>query len=828
MNPKLIEAVTIFKELGWEEVTPENVMELPLGTAEQRKVALAGLKSGEWRKWEKRENGGWGDISLVDVEEFKLALFAVRIGVDAKRATHIIFPREREEMVVAVIAARGTKYAMDFISHACTANHRPYENATTYFGNVAVRLVYQLSLEVPRTVDYMKDWSVYAAAALGLKVELPRIDRDRYESNLPNIEMIKQRFGEHTQVGVSVNTPATGPFGRVLPAGVARGWLARELALPLVFSALDLAVRPGDRKVWLQVLDELAVKDEELHERIQALIPLVASGDTTIVKRLAPLFIANESDEMLTEVLLASFSATAKSAKQLVLKSALKRPCPENTAELSAWLSLMAKDKDKSIASLAERLMQQWCIDDDNSLTEPHVVQGLWQETPPVWKVPPFELGEVSPEALTDLAAGLVKHPEVIHDIVGERFLAMANAVAYEDPQAARLSLQGLREDFKSILRFVVDWVQENIVYYESDQLQQFYVQRLLDAPLEARDHMVSLSLDKLPCLLSTPSLVDLSIHCSDLIERITLYQKVGVDILEADLFLALTRLDVNTATTEEKDELARLDVPIVLHSGERMSNTAGQVVLAYLRNPTPEPTLELDEYGYGYGRWERGTIKTPSALAEFSQRSDAYKLKELYAIFPHWGDCALLDVHWRDYVYHEKGLAMRQIARRATNLPPGGAMNFLAAQRSSTSHAEEDSALAILEAWERGLLRPGIASVTFLDWNTKPPSHLAALATAFEVIAGDGLLSVVWPILDDLVTESIKAPRLPAGTTEVVQVISAMLPEVMDAIERGVAEKNALDLPGTRELARRSGSSKAVIAAKEVISKVDIYFSMV
>ena len=46
MNPKLQEAVAIFKSLGLENATPENVMSLPLPTGEQKKTALEGLKSG--------------------------------------------------------------------------------------------------------------------------------------------------------------------------------------------------------------------------------------------------------------------------------------------------------------------------------------------------------------------------------------------------------------------------------------------------------------------------------------------------------------------------------------------------------------------------------------------------------------------------------------------------------------------------------------------------------------------------------------------------------------------------------------------------------------
>ncbi len=52
------------------------------------------------------------------------------------------------------------------------------------------------------------------------------------------------------------------------------------------------------------------------------------------------------------------------------------------------------------------------------------------------------------------------------------------------------------------------------------------------------------------------------------------------------------------------------------------------------------------------------------------------------------------------------------------------------------------DSAAALLEAWGRGLLVPGVADVAYLDWS-KTPSNVAAFATALTAAASDGLLSV-------------------------------------------------------------------------------------
>ena len=799
-NPKLENAVAVFKELGWEGVTAAGLPDLPLGTAKQRQAALAGLKSGDWGEHARLSENRYGWRSYIDVESRELALFAVSVGVDARRAVNISYNADKE-MLTRVIARRGEKYAADFIACACVSRRRGFEHSASVFGNVAVRLVDALNLDIPQSVEYMKDWSVYAAMALGLKAEV-----SFREGTLPLPELIEKRFVGHIVMGVAVNTPATGPFGAVLPAGVARGWLDRDQAVTLVFSALDAAVRPGDRKVWLDVLDQLGVSDEELCDRTEALIPLVASGDSAVMMRLAPRLIARAGDSLLTELLLASFSAATKKARLLILKSALERPCPADAQTLAPWLAMLANDQDKGIALAAEQLAARWKLSVEAIPEDKYEVQGLWQLPPPVWQVPSLDLGTVSPEALTELAAELVNRPAVIHDVVTEKFLAMLNAVAYRDPEAARTSLQGLRRN-QSLPVYIINWVKEETPTYGFDEEG-----KKPHSLLRARDYVVSLNFGKLPCLLSTPGRVDLSIHVAELTERLIEYQKAGSHVLEADLLLALTRLDVSTGTPETEAALSTLDLPVVLQSGAEMVVTAGPAVLGYLKQPFGEPVLEMNKYRY----WSHSKISLPESLRAFPNRFTNY-LSELYSVFPLWGDAALGAVRWSSEVYHERGLELRQVVRRASPLPPGAAINLLAAQRSMVSDAAEDSARAVTEAWERGLLRPGIADSRLLDWSSSPPSNLAAFAQACDGIIQDGLLAIVWPLLDELVEASLKAPRLIAGTAEIAGLISGYLPEVQLAVEQGRAEPSALYLPGIRALAGHGGNSRAVATARGI-----------
>jgi hypothetical protein len=287
--------------------------------------------------------------------------------------------------------------------------------------------------------------------------------------------------------------------------------------------------------------------------------------------------------------------------------------------------------------------------------------------------------------------------------------------------------------------------------------------------------------------------------------------------VQEADLLLALTRLDISSKTSEAMETLAKTKVFVMRQSGEKMPLMAGQAVLKYLDGPVQEPPLET-KLGYW---WSKIQIPMPDSLRDFPNRFYGYHMR-LFSLFPHWGDVSLQTVRWDDEVNHAQGLIMRQIARRARPLPPGASVNFMASLRSLTPDAAEDALLAVTEAWERGLLRPGVADIAFLDWDaTSQPSNLAALAAAMEGVAADGLLSVAWPLLDELIGASLKAPRLIAGTAELAELALALFPEVQAAIEKGLADSSALALPNIRALAARSGASRAVLAAKTLADKL-------
>ena len=443
-------------------------------------------------------------------------------------------------------------------------------------------------------------------------------------------------------------------------------------------------------------------------------------------------------------------------------------------------------------------------------------IKHLWQKTPSLWTCPQFDWGKVTPQALTELASELVSRREFVCDTVAERFLAVANKIAYNDPQSARTSLAGVKPTSVDVLlNLIACWVKgiEPEGYWGADQKD------MVNEVLHARNYVVCKNLDQLPCILSTPSKNDLSITVDDVCKRLEKYQKNNIGALEADIFLALTRLDTKTQSSKNLNLLKTLKVDVILQSGKKMPVNAGDIVLAYLDCPVKEVLLDYNEEYFGDIK-----IPTTPSLQYFPKRFDSLGdlTTSAFSVFPLWGDAAIrLSVSSFNEMEHGKGLIFRQIAKRQMPLTAGVAMNILAAQRSASPRAIADIALAVNEAWERGLLIPGIADVFLLDWINSTPSKLVSLVATLSNIAQQGLLSVVWPILDELILASLKAPRLLVGTDEIVNAIAEFLPEVQFAVTNGLASPNQLDLLGLRALAEKTGSSRAISVAKYIITQL-------
>ena len=832
MASKLERAVAIYRSLGYEESPYENILSLGIGTKEEQAIARDGLKSGEWVQIKQLSENSYGFAPVVDVDLKKLAVFAVRIGVEAKRAVNVI--GRGDEIALQAIMDRGENYAIHFISAAESGNRRAWEHSLSVLGMLCLKLLHRMNLPIPESVEYMKDWAAASAVILlGAKKDYLFDESFTLEK-----EEILGRFIEHIEKGISLNMPGTGPFPDLLFFGVENHLLSKEAAKEYIFDALYIAKRPGDRKAWVELLDKLGCTEKDFLERAENLIPLLGLGESPLLERIAPVLIENISEELLYPVLISCTSAKVKKTKKMLLNSLLKREKPKSANDFAEWLSLYLQDEDKSIAGLAEKLALSWglVLEQEESTKE---LQGLWRESPKLWKVPRFSLGEETAESLTDMVALFSDRKDCVEDLLFEQFLALANQISYKNPEEAKISLLGIPNSDSGILWTLGRWARGIEIKPVEESRQRFWQGEKEIVKIEYRELLTMLrenlfrTMGQWPCLLSTPSFEDLSISVEDLLERLSLYRAEKFSyVSEPDLQLALTRLDMETFSQEERskckeerskcvEKLQELDLKIQLPSGgflqdeEGKDILLGELLVAYLQDPYVEPDFFPGETPY----W-KVELNMPESLRALPYRL-SYSHNALFSIFPNWGDYSLTAVH-RDFeVYHGQGIIMRQLARRRKPLSKGALMNWIAVFGRLSDENAEEALKANRETWERGLLLSGIADISYLDWSGGELSNLANLAVAMDFMANEGMLSLVWKAACDAVEQSLKMPRILAGTAEIVKFLRDYLDEVIFAVEKKLASKEALEMKPIRILAGKSGSSKAVSYAKEILEKL-------
>ncbi|MFB9310014.1 hypothetical protein BJY17_000531 [Agromyces hippuratus] len=814
MTDALARSLELFRDLGWADARQAVALELPVGTEAQRREARAGLQRGDWDMWVTEGNTITRESVVGDADHGMLALFAIRVGADARRAEAVLGGPGSvpDQLATEVLATRGPDFAIAFTSRACRSNRRPWEHATSVHAGRAVRLVHHHGLPVPESVEYLKDWAVYAAVALGLEAELYPAGRGPIDA-----AVIRSRFIDHLRIGVAVGAPATGPFGAVVAAGFEQGWVDRDEAVPLVLSALDAAQRPGDRKVWAGVLTEsLALTDAELVAHADALLGAISHADAPVITALAPTIIEFGDEYQAADVLSLSLAAKSKAARRIVLDAALRRSMPltgEAAETAVIALSPIESGRDGTLAKAARALRERWGVATE-TVPETETASTAWQPAPEVWTVPRFQLPEVSSSALAEAAGVLYSRPDGAEDLEVDRFLELANAVARADAEAARAALRGLRPNWRAGASAAADWVARTRIRL-LDRLVQpggdDWRSDVVFGPMPAREAAVVQRLGEVPTLLSTPSWDDLRIAPDDLVERLQEYRDTGATASEADLFLAMIRLDLTLVEQRHLDALAVLEVPIVLQSGERMTVAAGPAARAFALDPLLEPSLVQDEDG----DWRRDVIALPASLAQFPRRIDTTRYGWGTPLeLPTWGDgtCS------RDGLEAGSGFEWRQLARRSAPLTPRLAARMLCGLCSPHPKAATDMFEAVLEAWDRGLLRPGVADPCLLGRSGPGGAQLARVALE---LSEAGLGSVAWPLLDGFLGASLGAVRMTAGTAEATEAIGALLPGAIDAVATGIADPSTLDLPHTRTLAARPGSSRAVASAKAIAAQL-------
>lgn len=796
-NTALDTSLAIFKELGWNTASREDdLMVLPLGDSSQQKNAKAGLLKGEWGSFAEIAEDTWGWVSSIDVDPCLLGVFAIRLGVPARRAFEIYPVALAAEAQASMLAARGAEFLTQF-----AALRRAGSRYTPAITGALTQLP---AAPLPTDVNYLQAWAILCFAAFETRTPtqgldpIARREAEMHErlAELP-LEVIAPRLAEHLRAVLRGGVSTSGDWSGLVKHAVDARYLELAEAQELTLYAMEAAQRPIDRKTFAEVLTrDLGASEAFLLEHASVLTAALSFGEDALLHLFAPTLLSAADDELTTQVMLVGLNAKSAKAKSAVLTAAIEvtPPGAESKTMIADTLAPILTAKDKKLAALATQLKDAWQLDAEEleAEAEPEI-RGLWQATPALAAVPRFEAGRSSAEELTALTSELLAANYESLTLTAERFLAIANSLAREDRGAAREALRNVPRRWEAALHPVRGWVRgESMI--GADQPAEKGKNAHIESVVRARAAAVFLRLGEVPVLLSTPSWQDFRVDGADLAARLEHYAADNVAASEADVQLMLSRLDRDSLDEQLSAKLAASTVGIVLQDGTELQQSVGEVLSAVLAKPYEHPGFNSD-----------GFAKDLPSIAELSGSAAMPDRRIGRSItiteFPNWAESEL---EWR-----QPGAAIMR--KTANGVVPSSAL-------LSFSEEQAGDIEAAIAAWQHGTLVPGVADAQQFVWGGSI-SSIAARVRSWQELAEHGMLSVVWPLVADVVQINSAQSRIAPGVAEAIELLQAMLPEVQLAIGAGLAGSDALALPGVRAIASRTGTSKAVAAARSLVA---------
>ncbi|MDO5098505.1 MAG: hypothetical protein Q4D85_07060 [Corynebacterium sp.] len=784
---QLQHAVRIFTDLGWCGITPgADICTLPMGTTQQRETVVAALSNTRWPSL--LQDPTYTDTFETPPHTYipALQLFAVRAGVAAKYFTR--WPEvPHRAAVLAVVKERGISYINSFIKHTnpeLTIDELPF---ATHYAPESVLLVHA-GTPVPNLPTYINNWALSAIPILA-----PRYNKRFHTTPDPAIteDLILSRYLEHITTGLQHPKLAFGPFWKILLAGMNRGMIDRQTAVDYAIRALDTAHRRRHKNQCVEMLfDDLTVTDSELINHIDSLVPYIATGEYAYVTSFGTRLIAAAPRTTLPDIAQAAATVTSIGGQTAVLSALIDRG--EYLPQLRPRLAELTQSRDTTVAHRASRLIGE------TPQPQPEIIPNIWQPKPRKWRVPKITLGKATPETVTH-ALQRITIDDFATDINREKFLALFVKLAAKNLDEAHRAVQNATEGL------IAKWATNKLERWSR-------IHRTEPLPI-AREHAILTNIGTIPCLLSQPTREDLSIDFRDLNKRLKQYEKKNALVIEPDLILALCRLD---PTTIPPDTTVECSSQILLDTKVKLGRNAGQVVTEYLTDSYKEPELVPDQWEYLHPL----PIKQPLSLDGMPNRIGGGNHLPI-GVFPHWTtDAAHTGITGgRRITGARMGIRAQQAVRTNTPLSPGLAMNLLGLLRTSPRGDHIEGAYeAVLSAWHNGLLRPGKTNAKLLYWHTQV-THFRGLAEPLEKLAKDGLLSVVWPVLDDLLGIAARREGATLGALEVAQTMANLAPSVVAAVTTKHAPVTALDVPNLREIASREGNSKVLKAASTAVA---------
>lgn len=815
-HKELPQAVALFHELGWTNAQPKDTPSLSVGSNKQQAAAKRGLSSGEWSVTDYGPDGNpAGDLG--GISPYMMQLFALRLGVSPKRVI-TLFRRHGHSpdyrLIAELVALNGKDYAERFIREAL--RYRDFDGMEADSEDEFTFSVFFLvtqhfpDLGIPTHINYAEAWALCAAKNMGVRGTTIRAPKNQ----LPQWKELLPTFAEHFDLCTQEGAQMWNAFGYVIVEAVTRDLITRDTAVALAIRGLDAATRPKQRLRMVSMLcEDLHLTDNDIVAHREAIGGIVAGADPKLVNVLGLRLIGCVPAEELGAAVLPMLYVTTLKGQRDVLTVIKKRtdiPADGRTV-LAQRVSELAASSDKKVADIAAGLVAQWGVDVVASTSDEGKLYP-WNPTPKLWELPRFVRMEPTYDALIE---ALTNSDYAREDSFGDAPMDLVTTeseqcvvayahLAFEDPEAAKRVKKVIGNHKLFALNMRTDV--ENFVF---DGRPHHVLWR--------RDYYLEWVMGKVPCIVSEPSYVDLSIDFEDLLHRLEAYNQHGASILCADLMVALTRLNLDGLDISAAAKRARgYSVPVIHTFSQPTERTAGEILADYLTDPFRVPQLVKDsESGCYSGIYSSEKVETPTSLVRFphdiTQESKWCDINPAAA--PRWGDAVWTRLrHSPRAKDTDQGLLARQVARSATPLGPATAMNLIGLARPTKKGGINLAYQAISDAWARGLLLPGVADPQYLDWHWDVTKNFAGMAAVALDLADMGMLAVAWPLLDAMLGHSTKPTT---KTAELAQAMADLASSVAHAIEEGAAPATAANVSNLRRFAAMKGSNKTSVAAR-------------
>lgn len=842
-NRSLPQALDLYHQFGWKDAKQEDLPNLPIGDAAQQKLAVQGLKSGDWDTFEATGSHGRYVSLLGDADQSRLALFGLRCGITARRYVQInrfILNRVTQKVQAECIAQRGAAFVQSFMAEAARGTVNDAD--TTIFVDeehnfTSLLLVsgdWGFDVPLPEHVNYLRVWAMAASAVMNLDVvklfEKPYTNPVSSFDELKNRltwEDLEPRFLEHLEAAVNNQVPMSGPLGHVVAEALRREMITRATAVKWVADAVESTTRTGARRRMVEMCKELEVTDEELLAHANSLAGAVSAGDGSYLQYFGVRLIGIVPDENLCDVALPGLYSTVLKAQRMVLKALAERPTPtlDVCEVLQPRIVELAGAKDRQVARAANGVLTVWVLAQDPGITDAPTeaddlpTASLWQPTPPLWKLERFEVPEATVEQITHNVALVERDMYDVHAL--ERLLAQVVELAIRDEGAAKRACRSSS--------WAWGWL-DSLLKWAKDAPAPQGVRETTDpwsAITEVRGNLIVKNLGSYPCVLSTPSFVDCSISREDFFARLDLFQETGQAVAAPDLALALYRLDLDGCNTDTLADSARRysDIPILISADQTSKKSVGVVVAEYLASPVVEPPLQTGQ-GWANGekraQWVTKQHPTPPTfltLGIHKQQLTPHRWSEMAIIHPRWDDAAYTEMSWTRQADQQRlNVLAAHAAHRKYPLTPAIAVNLLGCVRPTARKTLSTVGESIRQAWDRGLLHPGVVDVDRLDW-VIGDTHFKGLAQPLLELAYDGLLSIIWPLFDALLYRASPIEKPVPGASDIAEAMAELAPYVAAALKEKKAPEWAALVPGARAFAAKKGGSKTVRAAKAIVA---------